>query len=324
MNWVGLTVESFTIEEQLGEGSFAWVYRGTNPKDKGDRKAFKVAKPTELVGDRGTTGVYHTRALRHRTNGVENIHPDGSELLRLQWQKLQRSNDPALVAYEGLFSRGPFSYCRMEYVEGRTLRELIDSGTTEDADKAIESLVEIAVAMDRLIVEGFNWHGDLTPDNIMVTNTGVKLLDPGYFGPLTCEEGLIPDAIVTTPMYYPLLQPDDVMALGLILWEIVLQESLLDPPPGNTASKASAELRRWIERQEMLGKFFTTPLLTTRLPSEIHPDVDAATEKLLLKSVRLGLNNQNRLEREAGFKSFKEFIDALKASGLLPSKEASV
>lgn len=322
MNWVGLTVESFTIEEQLGEGSFAWVYRGANPHDKNDRRAFKVAKPVELVGDRGTTGAIHTRALRHRTNGVENIHPDGSELLRLQWQKLQRSSDPALVAYEGLFSRGPFSYCRMEYVEGRRLRDLIDSGTSEDADRAVEVLLEIAVAMDRLTVEGFNWHGDLTPDNIMVTDSAIKLLDPGYFGPLNCEEGLIPDAIVTTPMYYPLLQPDDVMALGLILWEIVLQEPLLDPPAGTVASKASAELRRWIERQEMLGKFFTSPLLNAKLPSEIHPDVDEATERLLLKAVRLQLNSQGRLDRDSGFKSFKEFIDALKASGMLPSREA--
>ncbi len=63
-------------------------------------------------------------------------------------------------------------------------------------------------------------HGDLKPSNIVWTGDRAVLLDPGFFGNLPREDGPPERVTITTPAYFPLREPDDMMAFGLILVEM--------------------------------------------------------------------------------------------------------
>ena len=65
----------------------------------------------------------------------------------------------------------------MEYLEGETLAERLAKGPLP-LDQALRYGVEIADALDKAHRQGIV-HRDLKPGNVMLTKSGVKLLDFG-------------------------------------------------------------------------------------------------------------------------------------------------
>lgn len=102
----------------------------------------------------------------------------------------------------------------MERVTGVTLRERIRS--LEGVK--IAWLGRIAETLEALQARGWVCHGDLKPENVMVTeDERIVLLDPV---PESCRE----DRVVTTPCYNPFLRWDargDVQSLGILLYELL-------------------------------------------------------------------------------------------------------
>lgn len=108
--------------------------------------------------------------------------PALTERLRHEAQSLSRLNHPHICTlYDFAEATGrdqaPLSYLVMEYVEGETLAARISRGALP-VERALAHGAEIADALDRAHRTGMT-HGDLKPANIMVTRTGVKLLDFG-------------------------------------------------------------------------------------------------------------------------------------------------
>src|SRR4030095_12512460 len=68
-------------------------------------------------------------------------------------------------------------YLVMEYLEGETLAERLQKGPLP-LDQALRHAIELAGALDAAHPQGIV-HRDLKPGNIMLTRTGVKLLDFG-------------------------------------------------------------------------------------------------------------------------------------------------
>ena len=75
-----------------------------------------------------------------------------------------------------LYDVGP-NYLVMEFVEGDTLAELVKRGPMP-LDKAFQYAVEIVDALAAAHAKGII-HRDLKPGNIMLTKSGVKVLDFG-------------------------------------------------------------------------------------------------------------------------------------------------
>jgi serine/threonine protein kinase len=200
----------------------------------------------------------------------------------------------------------------MPLVEGPTLRKLI-----KQAKVPISALVETAQAMARLSEnEAFRYHGDLKPENILISTSGVKIIDPGYFGPLDCEEGAIASAAITTPAYYPCMEPDDLLAFGLILWECALGIHPLKPSDtvfveGHDQENFAPELVRWVRAYEQVGYYFLRPILSLPVPTEIKPELPAVLEEVLYKSIGLGRLANGAIEKSSGFKNFREIAEAL-------------
>ena len=128
-----------------------------------------------------------------------------------------------------LFDVGP-DYLVMEYVEGKPLR-----GPLPVAE-AVRLAGEVADALEHAHRHGVV-HRDLKPSNILLTKSGVKVLDFGLARrlPSRLEAGeshttLTEDgAVVGTPRYMapeqidgqPADERSDIFALGLVLYELL-------------------------------------------------------------------------------------------------------
>lgn len=308
-SWIGKRLEGHSIEAQIGEGAFSWVYRSSR-EDTAEERAIKVAKPAELVGTPGGDWPYQTKALAFITGGTTTVHPDASQLLGIQTTKLKDCTDPALVSIHSAGFADETYYCQMELLEGKTLRELMSQGPV-----AVPMLLQLVEAVERLCKDtDFQYHGDLKPDNIMVTAEGIKLIDPGHFGPLDCKEGNLARCLITTPAYYPLLSPDDLFALGIILWEVACKKHPLggsDVPTMVDRKNFGDALVRWVRSKELVGQYFLTPILEAGRPSQRRADLNPALEPLLLKAMRLKLTPDGKLDRDKGFESFSDMASAL-------------
>ncbi len=307
LTWIGLSVDDYIIDSELSEGPLSWVYGGFH-KDGLGKAAFKVAKPPDLVESADHEQISLTQSIAIWSGFTQKVHPDAFRLLSLQAQKLNEIKDPGLVRLEDLHDESNFVYLRLELIEGQTLRDLMGKGFVD-----LKILIEIAEIMSRLEAHS-NWkHGNLKPENLIVTDAGVKVIDPGYFGQLNCHEGENLNCAVTTTAYYPLLTPDDILAFGIILWEIATKQHPLFPVDSSTEDNFStgSNLTDWVEEYQSVGQHFLSPIVRLRRPSDILPNVSPLLEILLLKALQLKVNDDNLLDREEGFATFTELANAL-------------
>jgi serine/threonine protein kinase len=327
--WIGLQVEDYLIQRILGGGAYSVVYEGTHA-DRKDGKAFKVARPPSFICQPNPADLVPTRALVFYSNGFAVVQPDPIALLSLQGKKLSSVDDPSLVAVERIFEEQGMCYLRMELLHGHTLSAALDKRPLP-----LSIFVELARALERLSrVPSWGYHGDLKPDNVMVTSTGIKILDPGHFGRLQGTTGQM-DCVVTTPAYYPLLKPDDLWALGIMLWQAAVRrhpffkspdeplefhiseelENRDDIEPEDTlpaeATEVGDKLFALVRSAQQVGQYFLDPLLYLKQPRALLPEMPAALEEVLLRAMRLTVLGSGKLELAEGYASFAELARAL-------------
>ncbi len=91
-------------------------------------------------------------------------------------------------------------YLAMEYVEGQSLRELMNTDSLPDMAKIIKIMADIALALDYGVKKHSLTHGDIKPDNIMIKTDGnAKLADFGLAQ--TKEDSRMTTGIFVTPLY---------------------------------------------------------------------------------------------------------------------------
>ncbi len=308
-SWIGLTVDDYIIDELLNDGPFFCVYRGVDAH--GEAKVFKLAKARAL-SDSIYEPVSSTKAFALAVGHVREFIPDAADLLQKQVQRIQLIDEPEYVYVEHFTSNESFCYSRMEWIAGQTLREIMNIGPVP-----IQIFVDIANCLHQLQqLENFKYHGNLSPENIMINLRGITLLSPGYWGPLESQDGLIPNSAVTTPAYYPALNPDDLLALGLIIWEAALGQRPLGVAVDCETmdhTRIGNELLQYVRNYERVGKFFLGSLLEIYTPSQLHIEMPAALESFLLEAISIRLLPNGKLDKDTGFKSFHSMASALTA-----------
>ena len=104
-------------------------------------------------------------------------------------------------------SEGETEYLVMEYLEGETLAERLAKGSLP-LEQTLRYGVEIADALDKAHRQGIV-HRDLKPGNVMLTKSGVKLLD---FGLAKAMEPATPAGNLTAlPTQQPLTQEGTIL-----------------------------------------------------------------------------------------------------------------
>ncbi len=143
----------FAIVRRLGEGGMGSVWMATGPD--GQKVALKVLSQ-ELAKQRS----FLTRFFREAQASI----------------KLQHKN---IVRGVAVGEDGGRYYFAMEFVQGKSVREMLEKGGAMAPEEATGIILQIAEALAYAHGNGLI-HRDIKPDNIMVTSDGVaKLADLG-------------------------------------------------------------------------------------------------------------------------------------------------
>src|SRR6266508_658554 len=147
--------------------------------------------------------------------------PEVRQRFEREAKTISQLSHPHICALYDVGNQDGVEYLVMEYLEGETLAERLLKGPLPK-DQTLRFGIEIADALDKAHGQGVV-HRDLKPGNVMLTKSGVKLLDFGLarvFAPAIPIEALTsaPTAIGLAPREGPIpgttpyLAPDPLAA----------------------------------------------------------------------------------------------------------------
>src|SRR3954447_17920598 len=199
---------------------------------------------------------------------------------------------PNVVA---VFDRGEVDgtyYIAMQYLEGRTLKQLIDSGLTpEQAVSLVRQVLEAA----RFAHRGGIVHRDLKPQNAIVDGEGQAVVPDFGIARAGVSEITQTGSVMGTPHYlspeqaqgFEVTAVSDLYSIGVLLYE-----ALTGRVPFEGESAVAVAMKQVSE--------------TPQRPSSINPTVSPALDAVVMRA----------LEKEPGsrFQSADAFIAALDAA----------
>ncbi|MEU0547069.1 Stk1 family PASTA domain-containing Ser/Thr kinase [Micromonospora sp. NPDC005979] len=255
----------YQVGELLGYGGMAEVHRGRDLR-LGRDVAIKMLR-TDLARD----ATFQMRFRREAQNAAS-------------------LNHPAIVAvYDTGEETAPtgetLPFIVMEFVNGRTLKEVLGVEGRLQPRRALEICADMCAALEFSHRHGII-HRDIKPGNVMLTQTGqVKVMDFGIARALASGATTMTQtsAVIGTAQY---LSPEqargeavdarsDVYAAGCVLFELVCGH-----PPFVGDSPVSVAYQHVRE--------------TPPTPSDINPDVTPAVDAIVLKA--LSKNPLNRYQ----------------------------
>ncbi|MEP6471312.1 MAG: protein kinase [Acidobacteriota bacterium] len=143
--------------------------------------------PHEILAPLGAGGmgeVYRARDTRlDRVVAVKVLHSHlaADEHLRQRFDREARTisqlSHPNICALYDVGHQDGIDYLVMEYLEGETLTKRLQRGALP-IEQVLRYGIQVADALDKAHRQGIV-HRDLKPDNVMITKSGVKLLDFG-------------------------------------------------------------------------------------------------------------------------------------------------
>ncbi|MDQ5855594.1 MAG: Stk1 family PASTA domain-containing Ser/Thr kinase, partial [Actinomycetota bacterium] len=265
-----LLSERYELGETLGYGGMSEVHRGRDVRLDRD-VAVKVLR-ADLARD-----------------------PQFQHRFRREAQNAAALNHPAIVAVydtgETASEYGPLPYIVMEFVDGRTLRDIVKTEGPMGEQRAMETMADVCAALDFSHRNGII-HRDVKPANVMITTAGaVKVMDFGIARALADGQGVTQTAAVIGTAQY--LSPEqargeqvdarsDVYAAGCVLYELITG----DPPFTGDSPVAVAYQH---VREDPIP------------PSHQNPDVSAAVDAIVLKA--MSKNPANRYQSAAEMRS---------------------
>ncbi len=156
--------------------------------------------------------------------------PSFVERFRREAQAAANLNHPNIVAIYDWGQESGTYFIVMEYVEGRSLRDLIRSEGPLEGGQAAEITAEIAAALAFAHRSGVV-HRDVKPGNVLLTRSGhVKVTDFGIARAGTSDALTQTGSVMGTATYFspeqaqglPVDGRSDVYSLGVVLYEMVV------------------------------------------------------------------------------------------------------
>ncbi|PYQ35283.1 MAG: hypothetical protein DMF55_07720 [Acidobacteria bacterium] len=238
--------------------------------------------PYEILTPLGAGGmgeVYRARDTRlERTVAIKvlpshlSASPESRQRFEREAKTISQLSHPHICALHDVGREGETEYLVMEYLEGETLADRLLKGPLP-LEQTLRFGIQIADALDKAHRQGIV-HRDLKPGNVMLTKSGVKLLDFGLAKGLAAAQ---PSTVTSLPTQLNLTQEgtilgtfqymapeqlegreadarSDIFSFGCLLYEMATgskafagtsQASLIgailhtDPPPISTAQPMS-------------------------------------------------------------------------------------
>jgi serine/threonine protein kinase len=205
--------------------------------------------PYEILSPLGAGGmgeVYRARDTRlERTVAIKvlpshlSASPESRQRFEREARTISQLSHPHICALHDVGREGETEYLVMEYLEGETLAGRLLKGALP-REQTLRYGIQIADALDKAHRQGIV-HRDLKPGNVMLTKTGVKLLDFGLakaVAPATQQSSL-----TALPTQHALTQEGTI--LGTFQYMAPEQLGGRRPTRGRTSSRSAACSTRW-------------------------------------------------------------------------------
>jgi eukaryotic-like serine/threonine-protein kinase len=240
-----------------------------------------------IVGRGGMAEVFRARDIRlDRTVAVKTLRDDLARdqtfqaRFRREAQSAASLNHPSIVAVydtgEDMVGPTPVPYIVMEYVDGRTLRDLLRDDRRLLPERALEITDGVLRALDYSHRNGIV-HRDIKPGNVMLTRSGdVKVMDFGIARAVSDAQATMTQTaqVIGTAQY---LSPEqargervdarsDLYSAGCLLYEL-----LTGRPPFTGDSPVAIAYQHVRENP--------VP------PSRVDPEIPAWADSIVLKAM---------------------------------------
>jgi len=210
---IASVLSKYRIISKLGTGGMGEVYKAEDP------------------------ALLRTVAIKVMSKETDRA-PDGATRFLREARAASAFNHPNIVTIYEIGEAGDHTYIVMEYVEGRSLRDLISKNEVKP-----ESVLDIAVQTCDALVEAHSHgiiHRDIKPENILLTDRGrVKLVDFGLAktvsarpvrGGATAAASMTESGTVMGTLSY--MSPEqlrgehldertDIFSFGIVLYELI-------------------------------------------------------------------------------------------------------
>jgi serine/threonine protein kinase len=204
LNLIGRTLGGFEILEELGRGGMSVVYKARQQAPN-RIVALKMLAPQ----------------LSLHSNHVQRFHQEANSIAALQ--------HPHIVPIYTVGEDQGFHFLAMQYIQGETLRDLMQREGPLSLERSISLLEQAAQALDYAHSQQVI-HRDIKPSNMMLTDKGwLYLTDFGLARDTMGNSGLTSVGMVMgTPEYISPEQaqglatigpPTDIYAFGVVLFE---------------------------------------------------------------------------------------------------------
>lgn len=284
----------------------------TSPRRYGERYEVMGA-----IASGGMAEVFIARdQLLDRTVALKILHEHFSrdkafiERFRREARSAAGLNDPRIVSiYDWGLDKGTY-YIVMEYVDGKTLREIISHDGPLTPERSVEIASDVCAALHVAHRQGLV-HRDVKPANVAVTKDGhTKVMDFGIARAATDSGQTVTQTgtIIGTANYFSPEQAQglavdhrsDVYSIGVVLYEMLTREVPFK------ADTAIAVAYKHVKED---------PVPPSHLNQEVSPDLDAVVMKALAK------NPDNRYETAEQMRSDLQRLlrsESVHATPLLP------
>ncbi len=206
--------------------------------------------PYEIVAPVGAGGmgeVYRARDTRlDRTVAIKILkapqteNADAKERFDREARSISSLNHPNICHLYDVGEQDGVHYLVMEFLEGETLADRLHRGPLP-LEQVLKYGIEICEGLEQAHRKGIV-HRDMKPGNIMLTKTGVKLMDFGLAKPLAPASSGLTETLATSPQpltadgsvvgTFPYMSPEqvegdevdgrsDIFSLGAVLFEVV-------------------------------------------------------------------------------------------------------
>lgn len=270
--------QRYDVLSEAGHGNMGNVYKARD-RETGEIVALKLIK-SEIASDQSAAERFKNELLFARKITHKNV----------------------CRVYE--FNRvGGIAYTSMEFVEGESLRSVLNRFGGLPVRKAIDLALQICSGLKEAHAQGII-HRDLKPENVMIDHQGnVKIMDFGIARSMEAGSRFT-GAMIGTPAYMapeqvsgkPVDYRTDIYALGLVLYEMFT---------GSEAFRADTPVAVALKQMQE----------APAPPHDIDPSIPVYIERAILKS----------LEKDPAkrFQSIAELDTALRSSRVTGAPSAS-
>ncbi len=269
--------QRYEILASAGHGSMGNVYKARD-RETGETVALKLLKP-EIASDQAMMDRFKNELLFAR--------------------KITHKNVCRVYEFNRL---GGVAYTSMEFVEGESLRSVLNRFGGLPQRKAVDLALQICSGLKEAHAQGIV-HRDLKPENVMIDAQGnVKIMDFGIARSMEAGTRLT-GSMVGTPAYMapeqvagkPVDYRTDIYSLGLMLYE------MFTGSPAFTADNPVAVALKQMREEPPL-------------PREVEPNVPVSAERIILKCLEK--------EPERRFQTVADLESALKSPVPMTSSQA--